>query len=128
MGLDVFVIAHCVGHIREECIALRPIWRCNWGDPYFKRCSDTGPYCVVLSMLRPHKGYAVEEEKGMEMLVTEDLDDAFQKRKAAKTFGGFNMRDGFFNMKEDQSADRTAEALFCESADLEATANAAYAM
>eukprot|EP00965_Chrysotila_dentata_P080715 2663344-Pleurochrysis_carterae.AAC.1 len=42
------------------------------------RCSDTGYYFVALSMLRPQRGYAVEEEKVMEMLATEDLDAAFQ--------------------------------------------------
>eukprot|EP00965_Chrysotila_dentata_P242882 6205102-Pleurochrysis_carterae.AAC.1 len=37
------------------------------------RCSDIGCYFVALSMLKPQKGYAVEEETGMETLVTEGL-------------------------------------------------------
>eukprot|EP00965_Chrysotila_dentata_P138312 4574615-Pleurochrysis_carterae.AAC.1 len=42
------------------------------------RCSDTGYYFIALSMLRPQRGYAVEEENGRETLATEDLDAAFQ--------------------------------------------------
>eukprot|EP00965_Chrysotila_dentata_P131881 4359783-Pleurochrysis_carterae.AAC.1 len=38
------------------------------------------------------------------------------------------MRDAFVDMKEDEPADEIAEALFGESAELEASAKAAYAM